>query len=352
MANVKKGAPDANRVTLAFDGVVGAEFGNATISNQESTPAVVRYGSRAYPRPLDGVNETAALYCRLDHADQQQVGIYGEITPTQADTWGSFLKGIHYGRGDFIFVGQFTAGGAAYEASSFADGTKGYISTVQADSLPNVTLFNALWEWPTVPNYGMFFAAEAPGHALTIQKFAGAADGQAQIRITEHDYGRHRYRVLNDGGIICESLAATAGAHTRNSPELRVRGAYWDGADSHDVDGLVKLVMETDGPLYGMYMYVGAPGAESLSCIYRPGALDMQLNTIQNVRYLDGYTAQVTIRSNAGGTVLADFDPTIAAEETALLLRCRDGDVYTLQRVTLGADDSGGAGYRCLRVPN
>lgn len=57
------------------------------------------------------------------------------------------------------------------------------------------------------------------------------------------------------------------------------------------------------------------------------------------------------ISMQAGGNLL-ETDPVLADTQTALLLRCNDGGVYTLQRVTMGADDSGGAGYRLLRVPN
>lgn len=44
-------------------------------------------------------------------------------------------------------------------------------------------------------------------------------------------------------------------------------------------------------------------------------------------------------------------DPTVA-EDVALLVRVNDGGVFSVRRVSMGADDSGGAGFRLLRVPN
>lgn len=49
-----------------------------------------------------------------------------------------------------------------------------------------------------------------------------------------------------------------------------------------------------------------------------------------------------------GGTMFAQIDNNTTAQETGLLLRT-DG---SLKRVTVGAADSGGAGYRLLRVAN
>ncbi len=51
-------------------------------------------------------------------------------------------------------------------------------------------------------------------------------------------------------------------------------------------------------------------------------------------------------------TVHAQVDGTIADTETSLLLRRNVGGAFTLQRVTMGAADSGGAGFKVLRVAN
>jgi hypothetical protein len=47
-----------------------------------------------------------------------------------------------------------------------------------------------------------------------------------------------------------------------------------------------------------------------------------------------------------------DLDDVYADGETALLLRRNVGGVFSLVRISMGAPDSGGTGYRILRVPN
>jgi hypothetical protein len=46
------------------------------------------------------------------------------------------------------------------------------------------------------------------------------------------------------------------------------------------------------------------------------------------------------------------LNTTIADTETALLIRRNVGGTFSLERVTQGAADSGGAGFKLLRVPN
>ena len=51
-------------------------------------------------------------------------------------------------------------------------------------------------------------------------------------------------------------------------------------------------------------------------------------------------------------TVLGVFDSGIADAETSLWVRRNVGGTFSLQRVTMGPADSGGTGYRVLRVLN
>lgn len=53
----------------------------------------------------------------------------------------------------------------------------------------------------------------------------------------------------------------------------------------------------------------------------------------------------------SGGEEVAYFD-SVGPDETAMLLRYDPGTGPVLERVTVGAADSGGAGFRVLRVPN
>lgn len=60
-----------------------------------------------------------------------------------------------------------------------------------------------------------------------------------------------------------------------------------------------------------------------------------------------------TITNESNGNVLAQFDPAaLSSGQAILLLRYHNGSTETVQRVTLGAADSGAAGFKLLRVPN
>jgi hypothetical protein len=57
-------------------------------------------------------------------------------------------------------------------------------------------------------------------------------------------------------------------------------------------------------------------------------------------------------RAKVGGNVVIEGSTVAADGETALLLRRNVGGTLSLQRVSMGAVDSGGTGFKVLRVPN
>lgn len=58
------------------------------------------------------------------------------------------------------------------------------------------------------------------------------------------------------------------------------------------------------------------------------------------------------VKDNTGGVNLIAVSNTLADTETSLLLRRNVGGAFSLQRVSMGAADSGGVGFKLLRVPN
>ncbi|MBI2818694.1 MAG: tail fiber domain-containing protein, partial [Acidobacteria bacterium] len=200
-----------------------------------------------------------ALYCKVVPNGTHLYAIYGEVD-TQTDNKGGFLKVIHKGTEDAMFVALDTDGGVALEAASNKDGTRGIISTVQTQSqnpaYDNITLFTALWGQSTVPLYGMYYADQAPGNALTIRKrVAGTTATDPQIRVWDFDpdaspvIDRNRFEVLNNGTVRASSAKATSGTQTPDSPPLVLRGAYWNGSASVDRDWTVQnIVFSTTAP--------------------------------------------------------------------------------------------------------
>lgn len=65
-----------------------------------------------------------------------------------------------------------------------------------------------------------------------------------------------------------------------------------------------------------------------------------------------GASGTLTMRVNGTDTFQLSSDDDVASDETALLIRHQAGGVFALERVSVGTSDSGGSGYRLLRIPN
>jgi hypothetical protein len=336
----------------------GMEIGNFTVVNLDpGATATIRYTLRPYIQPIGGVNESAGIYCRVSPSTsaQQLNGIYLEVATSQADTWGPGLKLIHCGHGDGMYVAQFGTGGAGYECASFEDTTKGFISTNQVSGHANVVLFNALWEQPDTPNYGMFYADQAKANALTIRKGTaaiGATGGLAQIRLCSNDFSRNFYTVYNSGRMDLSGSSATSGATKKESPELRLRAALWSTGASRNVDFVMKHVVATatGGGVTQCRWLLGRSGSEGIVAILSSSSLDLQLNSIVNV-------GSIQCLSNmdlyVDGALEGQLDTPAATAQTSLLLRFHNGSgVVSAKRVYVGAASSATAGYRMLMVPN
>lgn len=259
-----------------------AEFGNFTTTNTDPlSPASVRYTSRLYTQPLGGTTESAGLYMKLDHSASDFVyGIYGEIDAGQSHVGGGFTKVIHNGAGDAHYVANFGVNGLGYESASWADGTTGFLADVQVPGLPNSVLFNALWQQPTIPNYGLFVATDSPGHSLTISKLAGSNEGQVQIRITEPSYAYNRFEVFNSGQVNQSSLKSNAMVPANSAPEHRLIATYWDGAQSVERHAVIGHQMVDESPSSQMYFRVGAYAAEETVMLLSPGKVDFQASDV------------------------------------------------------------------------
>jgi hypothetical protein len=98
--------------------------------------------------------------------------------------------------------------------------------------------------------------------------------------------------------------------------------------------------------LFGSFIWLNAPvyvdagSAGSAAIYFEGGGVDTGI-------FCPG-SDQVSVTAN--GTERIRVDATSTAGQTALLLY--DVDNATLERVTVGAADSGGSGYKVLRIPN
>lgn len=86
------------------------------------------------------------------------------------------------------------------------------------------------------------------------------------------------------------------------------------------------------------YAYVGMSAANALTLSNNTGSVHIAANAGNRVQNI------------VGGVEVARFDGAAAAGQTRFLIY--DVDNGTLERVSVGPPDSGGAGYKVLRIPN
>lgn len=92
-------------------------------------------------------------------------------------------------------------------------------------------------------------------------------------------------------------------------------------------------------------IYLNATGTDVGASIYRrPPATGTE--------YLAYNATDGAIEAVLGGNSSLQVAATLADTETALLVRRNVGGTYSLQRVSMGAADSAGSGFKVLRVPN
>jgi hypothetical protein len=352
--------PAPGLMGLAVGGFLGLQAGNGTVTNVDPlSPSIVRYVMRGFNHALTGgENEVTFSYVRIDPsiANPQQAALYVDITDNQLDTYGPAIKVVHAGHGDGIYVAQFSDG-SAYEAATWANGSRGYISTVQVAGCPNSTLFNALWDQADVPNFGMYYADLSTANALTIRKRAATAvDGLTQVRLLEETGGLQRFGLYNDGSVALASLTATAGVPNQASPEARLFSSSWDGAAAQNNEWIIKVIPSSPTTsIFALYQITTA-GTQLVAQIQNNGSAPEAIMTLLNgqvrARNFQSDT-RLQLLFNAGTLGVEINDVTVDDDTaiTSLLVRSA-GPVFTNKKVTQGAVDTGGVGFRALVVPN
>ena len=253
------------------------QLGAQTTANLELTPKTIDLALKLDPIPVTN-NESAALYCETNPTGvaNQSTCLYGEVTGEQQDTEAGWLKLIHYGAGDAVYIASFN-NGPGLETACFFDGCRGQISTLQiqgevgaAADFANSTLFQGVWGWDgtggsnTAPLYGAFYNALSLGRSFSVRLHTTGADGFAwntpEFLIRDNSLARTHWEVQNNGNQIMAEVAATVGSTTEAAPYLTLRGSYYSGSAS---DKDIDLVPQMDGsgnPSLALQM--GSSGAE------------------------------------------------------------------------------------------
>ena len=141
-----------------------------------------------------------------------QFGSYYDLGSAQVNGKGGAIKISHYGLGDGMYI-DLQNKGFGYEAASYYNGSTGFLASFQASDLTSSIGFEALWNYGTVPAYGLFYASQSSARAFVIQQNYVGNNGYPQIAIMTSDLGATVYGVNNDGtvqaNVTNSSLAGT-----------------------------------------------------------------------------------------------------------------------------------------------
>lgn len=271
--------------------------------------------------------ESAGIYAKVSPAaGDDRFMIYGEVASTQPDGSGGFMKIVSDGLGDAVYIASRGTGGIPLEAAAFDVASRGIISTLQYDpklgvlgsaaaaAFANTVQFGAVSGWDgtggsTVKsNFGSFWADRSLGHSFGVRiqnkaeagvpgspTDAGVVDGTPEFRIIEW-LGRQRWAALNNGEVIQASAEADASTTLQNSPVQRLRGAYWTGAASADLEGLRQLVVFSSTFATQDFTTLGNLVARMIS---DAGGRGVRLTAQNNLEVL-GTTYADTIEENTG----------------------------------------------------
>ena len=178
--------------------------GNASLTAQQTvTPASVSTNS-----------VIAGTYMNVSCPNgADQFGSYYDLGSAQVNGKGGAIKISHYGLGDGVYL-DLQNKGFGMEAASFYNGSTGFLASFQASSLTNSIGFEALWNFSTVPAYGLFYASQSAGKAFVVQQNYTGNNGYPQIALMSQNLANIIYGVNNDGTVQANTPATSLAGST------------------------------------------------------------------------------------------------------------------------------------------
>lgn len=183
-------------------------------------------------------------------------------------------------------------------------------------------------------------------------------DGTVLITLGSNQVGLNNRTATDIGGLV---LNHQAGLSSKKSDASTFNILSFDAADHVNINAPSgKMVIFTGNKVWvqPITLTIGTSGTGSNAAVLelRSGSgADPQLQAFKN-DVLQGnlYHDGTQWIFNDGANILTQVkkSSSIADGETALLVRRNVGGTLTVQQVSMGAIDSGGAGFRVLRVPN
>lgn len=368
--------------TSVLDLQGGAMQGTETIT-MFSTDSVLNMNSGAITNPetitmlaggtlnMNGGSITNAVYAITSLSDVTSIAgaAVGGMDLTNVDDITMLAGGgstIDMQGGDITALDDVTMNGAG-SVLNMSGGTINFVGSLvmagnldmQAYNLVNVDYIEG------VPGNAVQMIGQLTANSVdTDFKITSGLGRNAGALLDVQNNGASRFLVDFNGNItplgriyLPNGTSALPSVTFTNDPDT---GLSTDGTDTLDISSGGNTVVRVDTAQVTMYQLLQCLGnldmqnndiinVDSIS-YFGAGNIDLQGGAAVNCVNVQSSTAQFDIYANAGEIFLELAVP--GDGETTLLLRRNLGGVYTLQRVSMGADDSGGTGYKVLRVPN
>lgn len=153
--------------------------------------------------------------------------------------------------------------------------------------------------------------------------------------------------VGTDGAPVIKGGALGSPSSAGTLPAFTLGGTVT--GNSQTISAISSLIIGTPPTITGGLVYNGGSDRVFAFGLAADGPILTAVNAANNAN-VPLYIDASTISLRPSGTVKMRVDGTSTAGQTALLVY--DVDNATLERVTVGAADSGGAGFKVLRIPN
>jgi hypothetical protein len=174
-------------------------------------------------------------------------------------------------------------------------------------------------------------------------------DGVVQIRFVGGTYSE------GGGGSNFESGISYDPAATQQDRDIRMMGAFykdrWLSSTTYP-DGYKRMHFQAKN-------YRNANGAIAgySATVANSASLEMTAAFFAERKSATAISAKIAVGKNGtdqekGGVDVVEFISNPASNKTGMLLLVNNGTVTSVQEVTIGESNSGGSGFRVLRVPN
>lgn len=355
----------ATDLPITWDGTTGQNYfiGGDSIPRIDVAGHILVEGVD-WTAMTDNATTAASIQTAIDNLSEVAVtnitGAVLTIMPTDAGSAGNSLA-LSSGDSGFTIVpfaggedavAQETLriiGGVNAPASSFGDtplfdNLHGHKFNVSVDS----GLANGLY---TIANIGRDVSDPVNGAVLKIGYRGTGAAIEGMFMGTEVGYlilcaaNTPALSLQADGGVFVDNYIELGGSPTASTPNLRI---YGDTTGIYGVSNAIRFTVDSTDQIIISSGFMEVVTAMSVDYIGAANDLSLYIGNSGSQGFFTPGTNQLGISTNTNE--VARFDDDATAHNTRFMLW--DVDSGALQRVSVGVADSGGVGFKLLRIPN